>query len=163
MSPYKALTRRRDLLKAQSVEECHNDERGGSIQCKKIRLAFANVAGIPLEPNSKRDDEIQKWIRGSNADIIGMAETNLCWHKARGGPFQERMRRSTGTSVPQLTTNLHASIAYNEVEEWPNEYQIGGTALITRGGMACRIMNKGKDGEKLGRWCWTDYRGLRGI
>ena len=116
-----------------------------------------------MEPNNKRDEEIQQWIKSSGADIIGMAETNLCWHKARGGPFQERMKRWTISSEPSLTTNLHASIAYNKVEEWPNEYQIGGTAIITRGGLSCRIMNKGEDDEQMGRWCWTDYRGVRGI
>ena len=116
MSPSKALLRGRDSGKAQSKKECRNNERGRGMSSEKIRVIFANIAGIPMEPNSKRNEEIQLWIQNSNADIIGMVETNLCWHKARGGPFQERMRRWTMTSAPHLTTNLHASTAYNKVE-----------------------------------------------
>jgi hypothetical protein len=124
---------------------------------------FANIAGIPLDPLNIKNVEIQKWISNSNADIIGLAETNICWHKAKGGPIQERINKWTRTSLPHLQANIHTSVGYNEIEEFPKEYQIGGVAMMTRGGLSCRIMNKGNDSNKLGRWTWTDYRGVRGI
>ena len=163
MLPNQALGRRRDFHKAQSQEECRTEERGIGTTSNKLRILFANVAGIPMEPNSQKNEAIQRWINNSSADIIGLAETNVCWHKARGGPLHERVKKWTETSEPHLRTNLHSSIAYNELEEYPNEYQIGGTALLTRGGMSCRIMGKGQDAIRLGRWSWTDYRGVQGI
>ena len=159
----KALRRNRDSSKAQSVEECRDTKSKTVEPSKTIRILFANVAGIPLEPLSKKDDDIQKWISKSNADVIGLAETNICWQKARGGPFKERMNKWVRTSEPHLTTNQHSSIANNELEEFPGEYQIGGVALMTRGGLSCKIMDKGRDGTRLGRWAWTDFRGVKGL
>jgi hypothetical protein len=48
--------------------------------------------------------------------------------------------------------NIHTTKAYNEVEEEPNEYQIGGVAMITRGGLSYRIIEAGSDATKIGRW-----------
>ena len=163
MSACQALLRGQDSSEAQSVEErCETDKSKGTTS-NKIRILFANVAGVSMDSNSLKDAEIQHWIGKSEADIIGLAETNICWHKARGGPFQERMQNWMRTSEPHLSTNLHSSISYNELEEYPNEYQIGGVALMSRGGLSCRIMDKGRDESRLGRWSWTDFRGVKGI
>ena len=114
-----------------------------------------------MKNNNNKNIAIEQWIGASNADIIGIAETNICWHLSQNGPFQERIKKWRHTSAPHLQTNLHSSIAYNELDPLSKEYQIGGVALLTRGGLSCRITDKGDDPTKLGRWSWTDYRGLK--
>ena len=37
------------------------------------------------------------------------------------------------------------------------------TTLITRGGLTCRITDKGEEYTKLGRWSWTDYKGVKDL
>lgn len=163
MSNNQALGRSRDFTKAKSKEACRNREEGVGMSSKKVKILFANIAGVPIDPNSKKNDDIERWINKSDADVIGLAETNICWYKASHGPFHERAKKWMTGSPSHLRTNIHTSTAHNELEENPSEYQIGGTAIITRGSMSCRISSKGSDTTKLGRWAWTDYRGVRDI
>ena len=163
MSANLAFLRGRDLVKAQSKMKCRTEEKEKGDANSTIKILFANIGGIPIDNTNNKNVVIEKWIGESDADIIGLAETNICWRHAKNGPLQERMKKWTYTSSARLQTNLHCSLAYNDLDPLSREYQIGGVALATRGGLSCRITNNGEDITRLGRWSWTDYRGLRDL
>ena len=141
--------------------KCRTEKKEKGDANLKMKILFANIGDIPMEHANNKNVVIEKWIGASNADIIGIAETNICWRHAKNGPFQERMKTWTYTSASKYQINLHSSIAYNELDPLSKEYQIGGVALATRGGLSCRIIDKGEDPTKLSSWTWTDYRGLK--
>ena len=91
MSPGEAQQMGRDSVWAQSQEESRRRTKGRD-DSQPVRIIFANVAGIPLDPLNNKNGSTQNWIQSSNADIIGMAETNICWHQSTGGPIQERLK-----------------------------------------------------------------------
>ena len=148
MSATPALLRGRDFNKAQSEMEHRKEKQETGDANETMKILFANIGGIPMEHTNNKNVVIEKWISASNADIIGIAETNICWRHSKSGPFQERLKKWTFTSEPQYQTNIHSSITYNDLDPLSKEYQIGGVALATRGGLSCRIINKGEDSTK---------------
>jgi hypothetical protein len=55
------------------------------------------------------------------------------------------------------------SMAYN-MTEVPSKTQLwGGTALISTNKAVHRIIASGKDTAKIGRWCWTRFRGRNNV
>ena len=163
MSAKPALLRGRDFNKAQSEMEYRKEKQDTGDVNDTMKILFANIGGIPMEHTNNKNIIIEKWIGKSNADFIGIAETNICWRHSKNGSFEERLKKWTYTSSPQYQTNLQSSIAYNDLDPLSREYQIGGVALATRGGLSCRITDKGEDATKTGRWAWTDYRGQKGM
>ena len=145
MSPNTALARGRDLARARSMEESRVEKKEKGDSDGIIRLLFASVGGAPIKSNNDKNILIQKWISDSDADIIGMAETNIYWDKAKHGPFALRCKKWISCSRPQYTTNINSIVANNELDELADEYQIGGVAMITRGGLSGRIEKNGID------------------
>jgi hypothetical protein len=49
--------------------------------------------------------------------------------------------------------------AHNQNQRCPSKTQWGGTAQISRGQAAFRVIESGREPARLGRWVWTQYRG----
>ena len=92
MSANQALLRGRDSIKAQSMTKCLTEKKEKGDANLKMKILFANIGGIPIEHTNNKNVVIEKWIGESNADIIGLVETNICWRHAKNGPLQERMK-----------------------------------------------------------------------
>ncbi|HEY9818008.1 MAG TPA: hypothetical protein V6D20_19695, partial [Candidatus Obscuribacterales bacterium] len=59
--------------------------------------------------------------------------------------------------------NTHASFAHNKHDRKNTVLQWGGTGLMTFQDVAHRAFKSGQDPTGLGRWVWTQYRGINGI
>ena len=81
-----------------------------------------------------------------------MSETNFYWPNLKYEDSLYNRRRGWWESTK-------ISMGFNTIEEEKYKLQDGGTEIITRDESVSRIIDKGKDMRKLGRWCWTRYRG----
>ena len=84
-------------------------------------------------------------------DIMGMEETNINWKKI---PPESQL----ATRTREWWQISHTATANLETTEG-RIHQYGGVALCTIGQMATRVIDKGKDNRRLGRWAWTRYQG----
>ena len=79
MSAQPDLLRGRDFNKAQSEREYRKEKKETGDANETMKILFANIGGIPIKHTNNKNVVIEKWIGESNADIIGIAETNICW------------------------------------------------------------------------------------
>jgi hypothetical protein len=85
-------------------------------------------------------------------DIFGIAETNIDW---RTVPEQDRLYSRTR----EWWESSHLSISSTTATPPVDRRQWGGNAIFSIDKAAHRVIEKGSDPLKLGRWCWTKYRG----
>jgi len=85
-------------------------------------------------------------------DIFGFAETNLDWRLL---PEEQHLfQRTKG-----WWDSLHISLSHNTTSAPNTVWQFGGTALFSFDKAAHRIIERGQDPARLGRWCWSRFRG----
>ncbi len=81
-----------------------------------------------------------------------MAEVNVNWRIVG-------KRNSIWDISRRWFERQKVSAAYNQRDRSCNQYQPGGTAIISREEISTRVIENGQDPKRLGRWTWTLYRG----
>ena len=72
-----------------------------------VRIHYANVGGIG-EPRGDKDHKLQRWMEGTDAEVIGLSEVNYNWWWREAMPAKERARRwTTNTAAQQLVVTAH--------------------------------------------------------
>jgi endonuclease/exonuclease/phosphatase family metal-dependent hydrolase len=127
-------------------------------KCKQnfetLRIAFRNVQFLPAElPNSRHDELIQD-IQTNDIDIIGLAETNLCW------PNLTQQNKPKQRFSKEFET-VHCSYSFNSnnIKNF-NKQQYGGTMILCINKICHHVLSSGYDSKNLGRWSWTKIRGI---
>jgi hypothetical protein len=147
--------RTRDDISETEVEY-FGDQISGHISSNILRIGFININGFPVSAQDPKNKQILNIINKTKLSIIGMVETNRCWHKlSEKDKWQDRTR---GWWETQQTI-----LAYNHTENISSDFQPGGTLLTSINRPAHRIIETGKDDEGLGRWVWTLYRGRHDV
>ncbi len=119
-----------------------------------LRGGVQNFGGLASKSNQPEDESLRRWITEQHFDICGIPETDLYWPKIQQKlQLQERVREWWETDT------THTVRAYNQNQQCTSKTQWGGTAQISRGQAAFRVMASGRDPTRLGRWVWTQYRG----
>ena len=119
-----------------------------------LRGGVQNFGGLASKSNQPEDESLRRWITEQHFDIYGIPETDLYWPKIQQKlQLQERVREWWETDT------THTVRAYNQNQQCTSKTQWGGTAQISRGQAAFRVMASGRDPTHLGRWVWTQYRG----
>jgi hypothetical protein len=120
-----------------------------------FRIVFWNCGGFPISNTEGKNRMIREWINEQEVDVMGFSECNIHWPSL---PCGQRLQERTFGWFP----TIHISVGYLEPWTPSTPTQIGGTSLwsINRG--AHRVIKSGQDRHKLGRWCWTTYRGKNG-
>ena len=139
--------------KSQNTNDCGT---WGDIMPRKdkeiIRIAFQNINGFGITKKDCKAERIREFMEENSIDIFGMAEMNVNW-------------RIVGkkNTINDLTRgwfeNQRVNTAYNQHDRTCQNYQPGGTAIITRNETSLRVLKEGQDERKLGRWCWQLFRG----
>jgi hypothetical protein len=132
-----------------------NDIFGDTLTKKKrntLRIGFQNIGGFTLKRHKLKDDLIRRGINKYDFDIFGMAETNTNWRLC---PEQDKLYFRT----KEWWDSVHLSHSHNCTSRPTAPHQWGGTALFSLNKSSHRVIGKGADETKLGRWCWTLYRG----
>jgi hypothetical protein len=117
-----------------------------------LRIGFQNIGGFTLKRNKLKDDLIRTGVSKYEFDIFGFAETNTDWRLV---PETDRLYFRT----KEWWESVHISYGHNCTNKPSTSHQWGGTALFSLDKAAHRVIGKGRDDTKLGRWCWTLYRG----
>ncbi len=124
--------------------EIFGDAIAGNKTRNTLRIGFININGIPSSAHHPKNKELLNSINSTKLSIIGLAETNRCWHKMRiQDKWQERTRGWWETQRTALSYNTKDN-------ELATEFQPGGTALISINKAAHRILETGNDSAKLG-------------
>jgi Reverse transcriptase (RNA-dependent DNA polymerase) len=121
-----------------------------------LRIGFQNVGGFTLNKNKLKDNNIRYGIQKWEFDIFGFAEMNIDWRLQK--EHDKLYYRTKG-----WFESLHLSYANNCTSSPLAPHQWGGTALFSINKAAHRVIDKGCDKSKLGRWCWTRYRGKNNL
>jgi len=113
------------------------------------------VGGFATHDYKIKDSIIRRGITKWEFDIFGIAETNIDWRLV-----DEDMRLNSRTR--QWWESLHLSFAHNTTFPGSRVCKYGGTALFSIDKAAHCAFQRGSDETKLGRWCWTRYKGKNG-
>ena len=133
----------------------YEEEFGDIIKNKEtntLRIGFQNIGGFSTTANRAKDDVIRIGISKYDFDIFGMAELNIDWRMSKEDD-------KLYTRTREWWEHLHLSFSNNTATTPCKELQYGGTAIFSLNKTAHRVISKGQDASKLGRWCWTRYRG----
>jgi hypothetical protein len=113
-----------------------------------------NFGGLASKPNQPEDESLRRWITEKQFDVYGIPETDLYWPRVRPNlQLHERLKEWWEQDT------VHTVRAHNQNQRCDSVTQWGGTAQISRGQAAFRVMESGRDPTRLGRWVWTLYRG----
>ncbi len=147
--------RSRGSRDGENLHNHYEDIFGDSIKIKKpniLRIGFQNIGGFPLIRNKHKDDIIRCGSTKWDFDLFGVAETNVDWRLVRE---EDQLYFRT----KEWWESSHLSLSYNCSGAPITPHQYGGTALFSLDKASHRVIDKGADTTKLGRWSWTRYRG----
>jgi hypothetical protein len=117
-----------------------------------LRIGFLNVGGLKDKNSNYKDDALRTGLTCNEYDIFGLGETNLDWpHIQEQDKLYHRSKEWWESS--------HVSYSHNCSGPPRLKQQWGGTALLSCNKAVHRIIGKGIDNTKLGRWCWTRFHG----
>ena len=115
-----------------------------------VRVFFENFNSLCLFQKGKnyrkKIKRLRKLAKKYDVDVICGVETQTDWRFAKPGEvfdnllFRGEERRSV--------------VGNNTAEQKACKNQQGGTAMMVRGRLSGMVMETGRDGRKLGRWCW---------
>jgi hypothetical protein len=102
--------------------------------------------------SNPKNETIRACLKGIQANIMGMVEMGISWHKLR---MQDRLWECTRDWFEAIKI----SVAYNKTEAIQQPVQWGGTSVWSINQAVHRAIDSGLDSSGLGHWAWTCYRG----
>jgi len=125
----------------------------GHKQSNTIRIVLQNVDGIPN--NSKGDiklDCLHKFTKESEIDILTLTELNTAWDWLEYKDWLPAKTKGWWEASQW-------SVAHNKQDTYRDDFQPGGTALLTTNKLSHKTTTPGDDTTGLRQWCWTHLRG----
>ena len=141
------------------VLELHTEYHGDKLRDKKektIRIGFININGLPKFKSSAKYDSIRQSILASEIDVLGIAESNRCWHKMIPDNTWKDLSK-------EWWKDSKSCIAYNLQDVESKIYQPGGVITVAIESMCHRVRAAGVDERKLGRWSWISLQGKNNL
>ena len=121
---------------------------------RSFRIAFWNIMGLPVNPTSLKNKQLQDICTKHNIDALGIQEINLNFPRlSPSGQWKHRFHSFDGYT--HYATNKHTTSTSRMCH--------GGTALFFTNSIAHRATAHGTDNTGLGRWCWSYFQGRNGI
>ena len=141
------------------ITEPGTDYFGEQLKDKKqgvLRIGFININSLSKHKATAKYDSIRSSLAAGEIDIIGLAETNKCWHLMESENTWKEVSKT-------WWKDSHSSISYNSRDISDSVYLPGGTITTAINEYSHRIAGSGVDGTLLGRWSWITLRGKQGI
>ena len=141
------------------VTELHTEYFGDTLRDKSkktIRIGFLNINGLSTRQGTAKYDSLRESILASEIDILGLAETNRCWHKMQPEHTWREISK-------EWWRDSKSVVGYNLCDLDPRIYQPGGVITVAVESACHRIVESGVDPTKLGRWTWFTMRGKNDI
>jgi hypothetical protein len=99
-----------------------------------FRVWSHNVNGLSCRSNSTDLQDFANTMRDKGVSVLGIQETNRNFEK-------KKLLRSFHGALRSVSTHHKGTVSSAHIQ-WPNNYQPGGTAVLSQGA------------DKLGRWLW---------
>ena len=120
------------------------------------RVGFINLQHLSHNKNDSRSRFLIDQMRHYKFNVLMMCEHNVRMHKLEA--YHNWYERSSKTLGPQSFI-----FANNRTDDHNTELrQIGGTAIVAMQETKTRVLNKGEDPHRLGRWAWMLIQGRHG-
>ena len=123
----------------------------------ELLILHLNTNGLGREKWKAKNDQLKKFMRKYDFDIMGLTEINVHWPLL---PLKDQWQER---SLGWWEMGLHSSKAFNTEDESPTATQPGGCMLLSTNKAKWKIISNGRDFRNLGRWAWTRYRGKDGV
>ena len=146
------------------VEEVTNIENetyyfGDLLEPKKkhvFRGVSVQLGGFPVKPtDSKHEDFIAAMI-DHEVDVVAIQEVGINFSRMGvEGQWKKRIGWNTWLNGHHCKTVN----AWNSLDHVTEAKQYGGVAILAYGETSFYAAGSGIDPSKMGRWCWTRYRG----
>lgn len=120
-----------------------------------IRIAFLNINTFPSSTTHIKLQMLRNFVAENKIDILGLSELNKCWSRISYEDQFSSIARS-------VWRNVSTQSSHNQINQQQRN-QPGGTAIMSFEQTSDRIIGKGEDLRKLGRWTWIRTRGKNGI
>ena len=122
-----------------------------------LRMVLQNGKGLPVYSyQEEANREVFQAFTSTEADIYAVTETNVHW----------RMLEEDDRLYARMQTwfqSLHMSLSYNSTRYPAEPRQYGGVGIFSINKASHRVLARGQDKSRLGRWSSTQYRGKEGI
>jgi len=133
------------------------DNRWGHKLGKKnketIRIVLQNVDGLPNNTKGKvKLDSLLLFTQEAEIDILALTELNVAWDRV---DYKARLPVKT----QGWWEANQWSITHNKQDIHGDDFQPGGSALLTLNKFSHKTTKPGNDTTGLGQWCWTRLRG----
>ena len=109
-----------------------------------FRLVSHNVNGLSSASDHVDVVHMATAMADKEVAVFGLQETNRNFERQSMVESFHRVIRSTSTH--------HHGVVASAKLQWPQDYQLGGTAVSVRNKWATRFLQKGRD--VCGRWSW---------
>ena len=141
------------------ITEPGSDYFGTQLKDKKhevLRIGFININSLSKQKSSAKYDSIRSSLAASEIDVIGLVETNKCWHLMEIDNTWKEVSKT-------WWKDSCSSISYNSRDISTSVYLPGGTITTAINEYLHRVSGSGVDDTMLGRWSWITLREKQGI
>jgi hypothetical protein len=108
-----------------------------------LHVVFPNINRFPMSASNPKNDTIRACLKGLQADIVGMVEMGINWHKH---PTRDHLWEHTRDWFEANKI----SVAYNKNKAIPQPVQWGGTSVWSINKAVHRAIDSGRDPSGLG-------------
>jgi hypothetical protein len=108
-----------------------------------LRILFQNINRFPMYSGDSKNKLIRACLKGIQANIFGLAELGLKWHKI---PTKDRLWERTHGWLE----SIKVAVAYNQHEDHHQTVQWGGTSIWSIDNAVHRAIESGADLLGLG-------------
>lgn len=120
-----------------------------------FRVGMGNMNSFPTYWRSPKFRDLKTHLLEFNYSVMGFCENNKYWNMH---PMESRPWKLFKGIWETVNNNFNNNIT----DLTPDKNQPGGTGILSVNGGAHRVIGKGQDPTKLGRWTWNTYRGKEG-
>ena len=121
-----------------------------------FRGISVQLAGLPVDPTHCKHEEFIQAVVDHDADVVAIQEVGLNFNQLGvNGQWKKRIGWNTWLNGHRCKTIN----AWNSKDHVKQVQQHGGVAILARGDTCFYAAGAGTDPSKMGRWCWTRYRG----
>ena len=121
-----------------------------------FRGISVQLGGLPKNPIDTKHEFLVQAILDHDVDVVAIQEVGINFSRVGvEGQWKKRIGWNSWLDGHRCkTVNAWNTLDHvNEVEQY------GGTAILALGQTSFYAAGSGSDPKKMGRWCWTRYRG----
>jgi exonuclease III len=137
-----------------------NTHFGNSLAHSKQPQTFRGIScqlgGLPINPNDPKYKTLVQSILERHIDVVAFQEIGINFNRAGpDGTWKKRLGWNSWLDGHRAKTVN----AWNSQDSVANTAQFGGVGILALGKTSFYAAGSSIDPKKLGRWCWTRYKG----